>query len=85
MDMIAKKDLEDCAYYKGYCRNARIALWDAKKDNFVYIRYSFGFYSDTIEHFEDVKDKGVDGFIPIEKIEKFNHEEIIELKKKVGY
>jgi hypothetical protein len=49
------------------------------------VRYSFGFYLETIEHFEDVKDKGFDGFVPVEKIERIPIDKQWEIKDKIGY
>jgi hypothetical protein len=40
---------------------------------------------DTIEHFEDVKDKGFDGFVPVEKIERIPIDKQWEVKKEIGY
>ena len=83
---IKKEDLEPGFYYMGWCRNTNVAKWDGKKQKFIYIRYSFDFYIDEIEHFDDVKESGFDGFIPFEKIEhpKLN-KDIREYVKKIGY
>lgn len=83
--MIPKKDMEGGIYYKGICRNAYVAEWDGKKEEFVYMRYKFGFMKDTIEHFEDVKDSGFDGFIPIERIERIPPKEMWKIKEELGY
>jgi uncharacterized protein (UPF0335 family) len=40
---------------------------------------------DTIEHFEDVKEKRLDGFVPVERIERLEPEEQWEIKDKIGY
>jgi hypothetical protein len=40
---------------------------------------------DTIEHFEDVKEQRLDGFVPVEKIERIPIEEQWEIKDKIGY
>lgn len=40
--MVAKEELKHGAYYKGVCRNADIARWNAEKQHFVYKRYKFG-------------------------------------------
>ena len=53
--MIPKNEMVE-GWYNGFCRNNHMAYWDGEK--FQYIRYKFGFQLDTIEHFEDVKDKG---------------------------
>jgi hypothetical protein len=49
------------------------------------MRYKFGFQLDTIEHFEDVKDKGFDGFVPVEKIERIPIDKQWEVKDEIGY
>jgi hypothetical protein len=80
--MIAKKDMSE-GWYKGFCRNNYMAYWDG--DKFQYLRYSFNFYLDTIEHFEDVKDKGFDGFVPVERIERLTPDEQWKIKDEIGY
>jgi hypothetical protein len=40
---------------------------------------------DTIEHFEDVKESGFDGFVPVEKIERIPIEKQWAIKDKIGY
>lgn len=66
---IQKKDLVSGSYYLGICRNSSVGLWDSKANHFVYIRYKFGWRLDDIEHFDDVKESGKDGFIPIQLLE----------------
>lgn len=83
--MIAKKDLVGGKYYKGYCRNANIALWDEKNDHFVYIRNKFGYYMDTLKHFEDVAESRQDGFIPLEAVEELPWQVIQNARVEVGY
>jgi len=83
--IIPKNQMVDGMWYAGKCRNARVALWDAKNEVFVHIRYKFGYMVDTIEHFEDVKDKSVDGFIPIEKIETLDLRMVKKLQHDIGY
>lgn len=85
IDMIPKKDLISGAYYNGFCRNSSIALWDDKKEIFIYIRYKFGFRLDEIEHFDDVKNTSMDGFVPVEKIKEIGNLEEAKLKQKIGY
>lgn len=82
--MIAKKDLQE-GWYKGICRNSHMAYWDSKKQKFIYMRYKFGFFIDTIEHFKDVKDSGFDGFIPVERIEALPEMEEARIMGEVGY
>jgi hypothetical protein len=84
LKMIPKSEMKH-GWYNGICRNNHMAYWDEKDQIFYYLRYSFGFYMDKIEHFEDVKEKGFDGFIPIEKVERFHHEDLRELKNSIGY
>ena len=84
LKMIPKDQMEH-GWYNGVCRNNHMAYWDSKEGIFYYLRYAFRFYMDKIEHFEDVKDKGVDGFIPIQKIERIDHSELKRIKEEVGY
>lgn len=81
--MIPKSEMKNGVYYRGICRNSYVALWNGKK--FDYIRYKFGNYMDTIEHFEDVKESGGDGFIPIEEIADIDSELEWKIKNEVGY
>lgn len=83
--MIPKKDCEHGVYYNGICRNSRIAMWDNSIEQFRYYRNKFGFRSEMIEHFDDVRDKQVDGFIPIEKIETLSPEITGQARVDVGY
>lgn len=63
---IAKKDLKHGAYYKGHCRNARVAMWDQPNNVFWYMRKKFGqTFSEEINHPED--DHGYDLFYPFEE------------------
>lgn len=50
---IPKKDLIHGAYYKGTCRNATVARWNAEKEVFVHWRNKFGWFLETICHPED--------------------------------
>jgi hypothetical protein len=66
---IAKADLEHGAYYRGRCRNASEARWDANKQCFVHWRTKFGStFKEEIRHPED--DKHFDVFVVNEKIDK---------------
>lgn len=81
--MIPKAEMVAGTYYKGFCRNTYVALWDGNK--FIYLRNKFGYYMDTIEHFEDVKDKGTDGFVPVELIEVLDSGTQRKVRFDVGY
>lgn len=81
--MIPKAEMKPGTYYKGFCRNTYVALWDGK--HFIYLRNKFGFYMDTIEHFEDVKDRGVDGFVPIEEIQHIDSGTQRKVRFDIGY
>ena len=62
---IKKEDLVIGHSYKGFCRNAHVAVWDGKV--FWYDRYKFGdTYKEDINHFED--DDGYDLFLPFEDV-----------------
>jgi hypothetical protein len=82
--MIPKNEMK-AGWYRGFCRNNYMAYWDDKEQNFVYIRFAFQFYTDRIEHFEDVKDIGLDGFVPIERIERLEPDEKWKIKAEIGY
>jgi len=83
--MIPKKEIQDGKWYLGFCRNGYVAKWDAKRDKFIYINYSFQYFLDEIEHFEDVAELRTDGFVPMEIIERPHHKKIWDLKKEIGY
>lgn len=49
-----KKDLKHGMYYKGTCRNAEIARWNANEQVFVHWRTKFGCkFLETIKHPDD--------------------------------
>ena len=51
---IAKKDLQHGKYYRGQCRNAVEARWNADKQVFVHWRTKWGErFLETIKHPED--------------------------------
>lgn len=59
--IIPKKDLQKGGYYKGRCRNAKVALWNGYE--FVYMRDKMNaHFPETIKHLED--DNGFDLFVP---------------------
>lgn len=82
--MIPKNKMKQ-GWYKGFCRNNYMAYWDEKEQIFYYLRYAFGFYMDKIEHFEDVKEVRLDGFVPVERIERVTPEEQWKIKDEIGY
>lgn len=50
-------------YYRGNCRNATLARWNAEIDRFVYLRSEFNHeFLEEIQHCED--DTGFDVFFP---------------------
>ena len=62
---LPKSVLVDGTYYKGSCRNAEAAVWDAEHNLFWYIRSKFGdHFPEDICHPED--DNGYDLFYPFE-------------------
>jgi len=71
--MIPKKDLKGGIYYNGHrWRGKHVAMWDADKKVFLTINYTMGnFYVEELQHFEDVAETRIDGFIPFKEIEKF--------------
>jgi hypothetical protein len=52
---IARQDLIHGAYYRGRCRNATEARWNADEGQFYHWRYKFGWRVDCIKHPEDEK------------------------------
>lgn len=72
--IIAKKDLKKNTYYRGKCRNAKVALWNGFE--FVHMRYKFGYYIDSVNHLED--DNGYDLFVPVRIEENPSETEIIK-------
>lgn len=66
--LIPMEKLEDGALYKGHCRNASKARWNAERKVFVYTRYKFSLtYEEDIEPPE--LDRGFDIFIAVEKLD----------------
>ena len=64
---IPKKELVVGQEYPGHCRNAGKATWDGEK--FHYKRYKFGTWvEDTIKHYEDDGNDGIDVFVPVKEI-----------------
>lgn len=84
LQMIPKSQMKE-GWYNGHCRNAHMAYWDASTQMFFYLRYSFNFYMDKIEHFDDVREGKQDGFIPIERVERINWVDVNRIKQQVGY
>ena len=81
--MIPKSEMRAGTYYRGFCRNTYVALWLG--DHFIHIRNKFDYFVETIKHFEDVKDEGVDGFVPFEAIEFLDSGTQRKLRKDIGY
>ena len=84
LKMIPKSEMKE-GWYNGHCRNSHMAYWNSKEQIFYHISYSFNLYMDKIEHFEDVKEKRQDGFIPIERVERINWVDVNRIKEEVGY
>jgi hypothetical protein len=70
--MIPKKDLKDGGYYNGHrWRGKHVAMWDADNKIFLTINFTMGnFFLEELQHFEDVAETRIDGFIPFIEIEK---------------
>lgn len=65
--VIRKSDLEDGIDYIGLCRNSSVARWDAKNEQFWYLRFKFGErFAEPINTIED--DNGYDLFVPLRKL-----------------
>ena len=77
--MIAKKDLQNRAWYLGKCRNAKVAQWIEEKQEFIYIREKFGQrFLEYIKHPND--EHYYDVFVPLYKLELIR-EDYQEVKK----
>jgi hypothetical protein len=72
--MIPKKDLKGGIYYNGYrWRGKHVAMWDADKKVFLTINFTVGnFFLEELQHYEDVVETRIDGFIPFKEIKKIN-------------
>ena len=61
---LPKATLQHGHYYAGFCRNARIARWDAERQLFTHWRTKFAYkFTETIEFWED--DGQFDQFLPL--------------------
>ncbi len=83
---LTKIEMEDGQWYQGICRNAQIAMWDKNLDKFRHLRNKFGqWFMEEIEHFDDVKEVRLDGFIPVKKVIKIDGGELARIRREVGY
>lgn len=66
--IIPIEKLKHGEYYIGTSRNTHIALWDAEKRHFYYLRYKFNTWmEDWTLHIDDAQEHQ-DGFIPTAQI-----------------
>lgn len=66
--MLRKEQLVHGAYYRGHCRNAQIARWNATEQQFAYLRSKFNqTFIEFIRH--PVDENRYDVFVPIEQAE----------------
>lgn len=66
--MLRKEHLEHGRYYRGRCRNARVARWHAPAQCFIHWRVKFGQrFLERIRH--PVDEKVFDVFLAIEAVE----------------
>lgn len=81
---IKKEDLEDFAYYQGFrFRGHGIAQWDEKIGKFLILAYEFNMpIVERLEHFADVVKNRLDGFVPIEKLDKNKYYDIRKMNPK---
>jgi hypothetical protein len=70
--MIPKQDMVGGQYYNGHrWRGKHVAMWDAEKKVFLTLNYTMGnFFIEELQHFEDVAETRIDGFIPFKQIKK---------------
>jgi hypothetical protein len=63
---LPKSALRHGAYYRGECRNASVARWNAERGQFYHWRNKWGLtFVETIKHPED--DEVYDVFLPFEE------------------
>ena len=64
--MLVKTELKHGRWYVGRCRNSRVAMWDGRRQVFIYLREKFGsIFVEEICHPEDSDgDDGFDLFMP---------------------
>jgi hypothetical protein len=84
IDARLEQDLQRCipttalshkGYYKGKCRNASTARWDAERDKWFYWREKFGQrFVESVQTMEQAQENRLDYFAPI--AEAANTEEI---------
>jgi hypothetical protein len=81
---IKKEDLEDYTYYQGLrFRGHGIAQWDKKLDRFIIIAYEWGVpVIEKLEHFADVVESRLDGFVPIEELDRNKYYDIRKMDPK---
>ena len=73
--MLRKEALIDGYYYRGWCRNAKVARWDAASGAFQHVREKFGSrFLETIKHPQD--ELYFDVFIALEVTEPSEEERI---------
>lgn len=72
--MIPKKDLKDGIFYNGHrWRGKHVAMWNDDKKVFLTINFTVGnFFLEELQHYEDVIESRIDGFIPFKEIKKMN-------------
>lgn len=75
---IPKSELKKGQWYYGNYRSSKFGKWDSEKSVFHHIRYSFSYYWDDCNHFED--DNSFALFVPIREA---TEEEIKNELKKV--
>lgn len=79
MRIISKEDLQDKAWYQGYCRNALMAQWDGKTETFVITRWKYGFpFTEAVKHINDERGNA-DAFVPIKWVEPLNRAHVDRL------
>ena len=83
--MIPKDQMINGMWYNGICRNANFAMWDGQLGKFRHLRNKFGWFMEEIEHFDDVKEGRLDGFIPVEEVNPIDYKILHQIRNDVGY
>lgn len=79
---LIKKELVNGKWYYGNHRCTTLGRWNEEKQEFDYWNYSFGYYMDVTNHFQD--DDGYALFVPIREASETELKEILKIEKDYG-
>ena len=83
---IPKTEMKDYRWYHGICRNTKLAMWNPEIGKFIHLRNKFNqWFKEEIEHFDDVKEIRLDGFVPVKEVEELDFKELKRIQHEAGY